>query len=663
MRIGMIGKFPPIEGGVSMHQYWCAHSVAELGHQIHVITNAREVEPPFRMFMRPEDWLRCDRNYPGGGYVRVHWTDPYDHAQSHIPWHNPYVTKLASVAAQVIQEHDLELIFSYYLEPYGVAGYLAAEMTGRPHVLKHAGSDAGRLLLHPQMGTLYHHVFDRAARIVTGGAMAKLFRKSGLDERRLFLGDDFRVPESLFCPDGKVLDLERLVCEAAEDHSLAPTLEPRFPAHRPFLGVYGKLGEAKGTFDLLRAVKRLRERGLKFTLVVVGHGFRQSEAKFRDALAEFEVTSSVVQVPFLPHWRVPEFIRMCQTVCFLERDFPITFHAPTVPREVLACGKCLISSAELLQRQLLPERLIHGFNCLAVRDVRNTDELATAISVALDDPVRAEWVGRRGHEYSVLTESMRSFPHNYELLFSEAIESHGRSKRLTSSDTGKVHDHFIWTHRVVDSLPQEKRKEVMESAALYDTQEGWALSVYARLLAFVEKGELNQGILIDAVRMELRLEGVLKSNVECESGLFRLETDQVAMLENEIHSLCPVRAPGLEVEEYDYDTREMLAARNRGELPLWASRGPSRAAVLPILDGRRCRMFWLSPAIESLLELCDGTRTVRELAGYLNSEKKCRHDQEDISELLLDCFRLGLIRLRGQARVLEERIASAVKNC
>jgi glycosyltransferase involved in cell wall biosynthesis len=657
----MIGKFPPIEGGVSMHQFWCAHSLAALGHQIHVITNAREVETPFRMLMRPQDWLRCERNYPGGGYVRVHWTNPYDHTQSHIPWHNPYVTKLASVAAQVVEEHDLELIFSYYLEPYGVAGYLAAQMTGRPHVLKHAGSDAGRLLLHPQMCTLYDHVFNRATRIVTGGPMVKRFRQSGLDEGRLFLGDDFRVPESLFCPDGGVLDLERLACEAAEDHSLAPTLEPRISAHPPFIGVYGKLGEAKGTFDLLRAVKRLRERGQKFTLVVVGHGFRQSETRFHNTLAELDVTSSVVQVPFLPHWRVPEFIRMCQTVCFLERDFPITIHAPTVPREVLACGKCLVGSAEVLRRQLLPERLIHGFNCLGVRDVRDTEELATAISVALDDPVRAESVGRRGHEYSVLTEGLRRFPRNYELLFAETIESHGHPKRGTSLDTGRASGLYIWTHRVVDALPEEKRKDVMESAAQYNTEEGWALSVYARLLEFVEKAELQPGVLVDAVRMELRLAGVLKSDSASESHLFRLETDPVAMLDDEIYSLYPARATGLEVDEYDYDIREMLAARNRGELPLWASPGPSRAAVLPILDGRR-RMFWLSPAMESLLELCNGTRTVRELTEYVSSEKKCIHGQEDVSKSVLDGFRLGLIRLRSQARVLEEEIATAGKN-
>ena len=42
-----------------MRTYWVAHALARRGHDVHVITNAKEVEPPFRMLMRDEDWSRC----------------------------------------------------------------------------------------------------------------------------------------------------------------------------------------------------------------------------------------------------------------------------------------------------------------------------------------------------------------------------------------------------------------------------------------------------------------------------------------------------------------------------------------------------------------------------------------------------------------------------
>jgi len=52
MKICLIGKYPPIQGGVSTRNFAFAHSLAQQGHTIHVVTNAKDVRPPFRMFMR-----------------------------------------------------------------------------------------------------------------------------------------------------------------------------------------------------------------------------------------------------------------------------------------------------------------------------------------------------------------------------------------------------------------------------------------------------------------------------------------------------------------------------------------------------------------------------------------------------------------------------------
>ena len=66
MRICIIGKFPPIQGGVSARTYWSAHALAARGHEVHVVTNAKEARPPFRMHMRQQDWQRCAASYDNG---------------------------------------------------------------------------------------------------------------------------------------------------------------------------------------------------------------------------------------------------------------------------------------------------------------------------------------------------------------------------------------------------------------------------------------------------------------------------------------------------------------------------------------------------------------------------------------------------------------------
>ena len=70
MRICLIGKFPPIQGGVSMRTYWSAHALAARGHEVHVITNAKETDAPFRMHMCAQDWQRCEGDY-GIGSVEI----------------------------------------------------------------------------------------------------------------------------------------------------------------------------------------------------------------------------------------------------------------------------------------------------------------------------------------------------------------------------------------------------------------------------------------------------------------------------------------------------------------------------------------------------------------------------------------------------------------
>ena len=51
MRICAIVKYPPIQGGVSAQSYWLCRGLAEAGHDVHVVTNADEVEGDYRLVL------------------------------------------------------------------------------------------------------------------------------------------------------------------------------------------------------------------------------------------------------------------------------------------------------------------------------------------------------------------------------------------------------------------------------------------------------------------------------------------------------------------------------------------------------------------------------------------------------------------------------------
>jgi len=157
-----------------------ARELAQRGHQIFLVTNAAEVETEYRIYMDEDDrdWYE-PRFADSGGFVKVRNTQPLTDAMMHIPLSNPFVTKLSSVATQVIRQHGCEVIFAYYLQPYGMAAYLASQWTGVPYMVKHAGSDLGRLMKQPGLTTSYREILRAADSVSTGSDFTESFLAMG----------------------------------------------------------------------------------------------------------------------------------------------------------------------------------------------------------------------------------------------------------------------------------------------------------------------------------------------------------------------------------------------------------------------------------------------------------------------------------------------------
>jgi glycosyltransferase involved in cell wall biosynthesis len=418
LKICVIGKFPPIQGGVSMRTYWTAHALAARGHEVHVVTNAKEARAPFRMHMRAEDWERCDGAY-GTGSVTVHWTDLADNLQFHIPASGAFVSKLTSIAAQAHSERQFEVIYSHYIEPYGVAAHLAAEMTGLPHVVRMAGSDSGRLWRHPQFEALYDHVLRSAEVVITRGVAAERAIERRVARDRIAVGGHFVVPEDLFAPEGPKLDLQALRNEVAQDPELRDLVWGEFAADRPYFGIYGKLGEEKGSLALLAAMSRLKQGGLKVGLVAIAHHEPQIEQEFRVTAQQLGLVDGILQVPFLPHWRVPEFLRSCVAVCCLEQGFGIA-HSPIIPIEVLLCGTCLVGSAEVIQKLPGHQRLLNDDGCIEIADINDVALLSKRLAALVENPQLAARVGARGRIFAQDLQRDVPFPQSLESVLEAA---------------------------------------------------------------------------------------------------------------------------------------------------------------------------------------------------------------------------------------------------
>ena len=119
MRVLVIGKYPPIEGGVSAQTYWVCNALAERGHRVEVVTDAAEVEDMYRIWLRRDDLKRlnnCQVDDNDGGYVHVRWSATWDdRIWHHVPSGNPKVTKLVGMALEVVRNSNIDVIWTPYL--------------------------------------------------------------------------------------------------------------------------------------------------------------------------------------------------------------------------------------------------------------------------------------------------------------------------------------------------------------------------------------------------------------------------------------------------------------------------------------------------------------------------------------------------------------------
>jgi glycosyltransferase involved in cell wall biosynthesis len=672
MRICIIGKFPPIQGGVSMRTYWAAHDLAARGHEVHVVTNAKEARPPFRMHMRRQDWKRCETapdvaSTSGAlaGSVKVHWTDPLDNSQYYIPLASPFVSKLAATAARVHSERPFDVIYSHYLEPYGVAGHLAAEIAGVPHVVRMAGSDSGRLWRHPQLEMLYDHVLRSGAFVVATGAMAGRAIKRGVRPERIVAGGILEVSEGLFSPEGPKLDLVALRREIESDPDVQDMLWGGFAGDLPYFGIYGKLGDSKGSFALLAAMQRLKQAGTDVGLLAMAHGWPAVEGKFRARAEELGIADRILQIPFLPHWRVPEFLRSCLAVCCLEQDFPIVAHTPIVAREVLTCGACLVASTEVIRKVPDHVRLADGYGCVAIEDVQDIDALSARLAAIARDREPIAMVAARGRDFVRKVHAETRDPDRLERLLETAAQRRRPSMKRKRPSPGAEPDdpRFPITQLAARALqdsgvPGGAGAGVAPSGPIDLPQARTVLAAVERAAASGEADlrSVASGIGLEIAIAEAESTAPDEPPIAASDPLFRLRAKRWAMMEGDLAALIPMRDPQLRLLSFDISK----LANGPGK----AGAGPATTgcvvAFAPVNGERRAPMF-VSAVRARILELSDGTRNARRVAEEVATESGRPAHAHDLLQEIEELFVSGLLWLNDRPIEAEERISGLLR--
>jgi len=551
-----------------MHCYWAARGLAARGHTVFVVTNGNEVEDTFRIRLTESDLEpggEYAKTFSGGGAVHVISTEPPDRSRLYyIPLGNPTVTRLATIATDVIRRERCEVIFTYYLEPYAVAAHLAASWTAVPYVLKHAGSDLNRLMALEELKSAYVEVMLAASRVLSRGPSRRQLLENGIPEERISSDVAFGIPTRYFNPEAPPLDLA-LYRSTGETPSVSA---------RPILGVYGKLGEYKGSFDLLQAFARLLDSGVDAELVAVAHGWQ--ERRFVDLMRELELEESVTMLPFLPPWRIPGFIRACTAVCFLEREFPIAAHTPTIPSEVIACGTCLIVSEEVARKQALARsQLRNRSNAIVVSDPRDAAELSACLRFALEDRARANVIGMRGFDELSLGPSHDLYVSQLDSLLSAVAREGARPPSRVSEEPRSRTDPlemierlYPYTRALLDDADERSVREALSGTALgreIGDRTALALALGDALrAALAENGSgERRSVTTDVCRYEQECYRWSRPSPAQRRQMFR----PVALDDPAAANLQPLLVGEYDVQEFSCDVEAVISALEENEEP------------------------------------------------------------------------------------------------
>lgn len=653
-----------------MHGYWTARGLAQKGHKVFVVTNADEVEPAFRIDLTKEDLApggEYAREFPeSSGFVRVHSTQPPDRRRLYyIPLNNPTVTRLAAIATDVIRAEKCEVIFTYYLEPYAVAAHLASSWTGIPYAFRHAGSDLYNLFLLEDLQTTYLEVMRGANRILSYGMSGKQMIANGIPEQRLAQNISFGLPTQYFRPDAPSFDLNAFLAQTTKADSVdtvpKQSFEPLDPA-LPILGIYGKLGTYKGSFDLLHAVAQLIDDGFPLYLMAMSNGWAAPD--FHQLVEELKLSQYVRFLPFQPHWRVPSFIRSCDAIAFLERDFPIAAHTPTIPYEVISCGKCLITSEEAARKQHFRAQIRNLKNLIVVPDPKQRGELAKAIRFALEDRERAEAIGQRGYQGFSVPQSYERFIERMESMLIE-VAAEKPIKTVVNEQSAAQEDPvsanqivsrlFPFTFALLSENQKERSQEAVAENSIDRALDDSDLSfkkIGDNLLSILNANEGNSPAY-EVCRYENKV-NEFKRKGELQ---YEVREGGVSFLIEELVSLYATIKGEFEIVEFAYDVEAMISAIINGEA-LLPAREPSK-----ILFHTATTPFKINNATEHLLELIgEGSMTVNELLELLFRQYRAEDEQARVrlqtscSSILESLYWIGIIKFKAHPWV-EKRLS------
>jgi len=307
MKICMVSKFPPIQGGIASRTYWLARGLAEAGCEITVITNSDCVEKEYKI-------TGCDDHLKSLKNIKIYSIG--DDNPWHIPNSHLFTTRLLNSVLEILKLEQFDLIDSGYLVPYGIVAYLAHKITSIPYIIRHGGSDIAKFMNHPEYRTVIEAAIKHASAVITDKTHADLF--SLLNDNVVIL-PPYVPDERLFKPSTK--KKERSVFA--------------------YIGKINYHWHRRGLDKIVEIFKELNSCNYQLLFVAQGLGLENFKKSIENQMIE-----QISFQSFIPPWEIPSLLSSIDYLFHFEIDEPIKSPSNLVV-EALASGVEIITNYDL----------------------------------------------------------------------------------------------------------------------------------------------------------------------------------------------------------------------------------------------------------------------------------------------------------------------------
>jgi len=298
MKILLIGKFPPMQGGIATKTYWLFKELEKKGFDFRSVTVETE-----------------DYSIKGNNYNRSKTTVL---KLKKSPWHIPESEligdRILSIALRIAESFNPDVIETNYLWPFCMPSVMVADILGKPLIIRHAGSDIQKFINDNKYRAIMKIYFKRATVVATNHTVRHSIKK---------ICDNY---EKLNCLRRYIPNPE--IFKPAKTEKIYDIL---------FAGKINFKWNLKGINYLIDLIKH---RGLK-SLFVIGGKFKD---EILDIIKQTETNNTIEVRDFVPPNLMPSIYNSCKYVWSWDEKESVEDFSNIIWEALFSGTSCIVNS-------------------------------------------------------------------------------------------------------------------------------------------------------------------------------------------------------------------------------------------------------------------------------------------------------------------------------